>query len=424
MQAKMEKNNRLIVFFIPPEKIINGGILSIFSICQTSRKFKNIHGADVVLSTYPGTKSYKKNDLFKNDEIIYSFDEVVKRGMSQFLQLHVPEYASLEVFLGLKKYSDYLRAIPDLNVNIMTQNIWLLQKPNEVAKWFLLTPNVTQTVAHDKSATQELADQYYLPSHLLSVFNDPSQYKWVPYEKKDNLIVLSPDETAKKKLIVNKLKKQFPAYEIVTIKNMHYEEYKGLVCRAKFTVTFGEGFDGYYIETFFSGGITLAVYNDDFFPDKDFSKFGNTYHSYDEMLRNITKNMTDLENNKSRYESIVDENLKKITKLYDFSAYAKNLENFYRHKFTYHPSKDSAKRLIASILTEIEEKDATIAERNKAIAEQGAAIAKRDRSIQEQGAAIAERDKIIAAILNSRSWKVTKPLRQLSSIFSKGRGSG
>lgn len=419
MMVSMHKYKRLIVFFIPPEKIVNGGILSIFSICKESRRFKNIHHSEVVLSTYPGTKSYRNNDLFKNDEVIYSFDEIVKKGIPRSLQLHVPEYASLDVFLGLKKYINYLETIPELSVNIMTQNIWLLQKPFEVANWFLLTPKVTQTVAHDKSATQKLADQYYLPTHLLSVFNDPRQYKWTLYENKQNLILLSPDNVEKRQPIIRKLKKQFPLYKIVTVQNMRYEEYKDLTSQAKFTITFGEGFDGYYIESFFCGGIAFAVYNNDFFPNKDFSKFENTYSSYDDMSKSIVEDIKSLDN-KSRYEEVVDKNFKQITELYNFSAYIKNLENFYRYRYSYLPGKDSAKQLIASVLTElnrvIEETELTGRRKDLVIEKQQAAIR---HAIEKHQAVISEKDQMIHNILNSRSWKVTKPLRLVSHIVRR-----
>ena len=118
----MQQERRLIIFFIPPEKIINGGILSIFSICKESRRFKDIHGADVVLSTYPGHKSYEKNDLFENNEVIYSFDEIVKWGPLEYLQLHIPEYASSEIYQAIKKYDNYTKVIPHISINIMNQN--------------------------------------------------------------------------------------------------------------------------------------------------------------------------------------------------------------------------------------------------------------------------------------------------------------
>lgn len=416
----MKDKKGLIVFFIPGEKLVNGGILSIFSICKVSRQFEKIHKSRVLLSTYPGQKSYKHNDLFENNETIYSFDEVVKMGVPKSLMLHVPEYASHDVYQGLKEYTDYIKRVPKFSVNIMNQNIWLMQKPREVANWFGLTNNVTQTTAHNKYTSQELADKYFLPTRHFSTFVDPSQYHWTPFNKKENIIALSPDVVKERDSIVNKLKNNLPDYKIITIHDMKYEGFKKLVARAKFTITFGEGFDGYYVEAFFSGSITFAVYNDAFFPDKDFANFENTYPSYTDMLENIDKDIKRL-NSKTLYEKTVQDSFDKIAKLYSFSNYKNNIKEFYLNKFTFYPNWPSAKPLIADIIREhdqaITEKDAVINERQALLEEKEAAI----RAISK---AVEQRDKIIHDMVNSRSWKLTKPLRKASSATRKKRKQG
>ncbi len=414
--VNMQNNQRLIVFLIPPQKLVNGGIMSIFSIARISRQFKEIHKSEVLLATYPGEKSYGKNDLFKNDETIYSFDEIVKRGPPQSLQIHIPEYASHDVFQGLKKYEDYLRAIPELSINIMNQNIWLMQDPADVANWFSLTPDVTQTIAHKKTATQEIANLYNLPSQHLSVFIDPSQYKWLDYDKKEDLIVLSPDAPDEKAEIVDKITKAFPSYKVVTVQNMTYEDYKSLMSKAKYTITFGEGFDGYYIESFLCGGIAFAVYNEGFFPDKEFSKFENLYSSYKDMSAKIIQDIKDLD--RKNYEKIVKKNFDKITKLYDFSNYTKNIKDFYEKKYHFVPDHGSSKVLAGKIL---QAKDKIIAEQNAIIAHRDNLLEHKDRVIAQKVEAISERDKTIDSMINSNSWKVTKPLRKLSGGLGKDK---
>lgn len=345
--------------------------MSIFSICKESREFQEIHGSDVLLSTYPGHVTYRRNDLFQNNETIYSFDEIVVMGVPQALQLHIPEYASSEVLSGLGKYSDYLKAVPDLSINILNQNILLMQKPHQVARWFTLTPKVTQTTAHPRVTTQQLANFYNLPTHQLTVYIDPSQYNWTPFENKEDLIVLSPDASDFKDLITDRLREQFPTYEMVIVKKMRYEDYKDTISRARFTVTFGEGFDGYFMEAFLSGGVAYAVYNDDFFPDNEYSEFENTYSDYYAMSQNIVTDMKS-HNNKVRYEAIVDKNFRKIVGLYNFSSYKDNIRNFYLKRYTFLPQPNSAERLIANILDEygktIREKDASINDRNRKLA--------------------------------------------------------
>lgn len=408
----MNTSERLIIFLIPPEKLVNGGILSIFSICKVSREFKDIHKSRVVLATYPGTKSYKKNNLFENDEIIYSFDDLVSKNPPESLLIHVPEYASNEVFIGLMKYKKYLSGIPKLHINIMNQNILLMKKPGEIARWFSLTKNVTQTTAHDKYTTQELANTYALPTHHFSTFVDARQYHHVPFDKKKDLIVFSPDHDPAKAAVVKKIKEAFPKYEFVTIQNMTYEDYKVVISQAKYAITFGEGFDGYYVEAFFSEGITFAVYNNDFFPNKNFAKFENTFASYELMVKNIVDKMKHLDE-KTIYKKTVRENMQEITKLYGFENYKNNVKKFYLDQYSFTPTEGSKADLIPQIVQEyekvIEQRDSLIDDRDKMIEQLEGIIRKKDEIITI-------RDAHIGNIENSHSWKVTIPLRKATSI--------
>lgn len=405
--STMYKNRRLIVFLIPPDKIVNGGILSIFSICKVSREFKNIHKSDVFLSTFPNNISYKKNDLFKNNEKIYSWDEIESRGIPESLILHIPEFASWDTFQSLKN-SAFIRSIPDLQINIMNQNILLMQTPVEIAHWFTLTQNVTQTTAHNKYSNQELADEYRTPVHHLSTFVDEEQYEKIQFENKDNLILLSPDKHPMKNKIVTEIKKTLPSYKIITIENMKYEEYKKLMSRSRFSVTFGEGFDGYYVESFFSGGVTFAVFNNIFFPSKRFASFSNNFSSYESMHANISETIKAMQD-KDSYNSVNQINLKEINALYNFQKYKINIKSFYEKKYTYNPSNAYENILIGKI---IETKSEIIDNQNTVIADM-------ERLIENKNIAVSKLDKIIDDYNKSRSWRITKPLRSISFFINK-----
>ncbi|MGH7158327.1 MAG: hypothetical protein ACREGD_04665 [Candidatus Saccharimonadales bacterium] len=408
---------RLVVFLVPPEKIVNGGVLSIFSICKESRAFRKIHRAEVVLATYPGYETYRKNDLFKNDETIYSFDEIVKRGVPDFLLLHVPEYASLDVFQRLNKdYLAYIHAVADLRINIMHQNVLLMQKPHEVANWFAFTPNVTQTTAHNKYTSQELADKYNLPTRHLSTFVDARQYQWTPYQKKKKIIALSPDVTEKREHIVAKLEKELPDYEVITIRNLSYEQYKKFIATAKYVITFGEGFDGYYVEGFFTGGITFAVYNNEFFPNKEFGTFENTFSSFQDMLNGIVKKIQALDKNQKQYEKINKSNLDKINQLYNFANYQENIKKFYSGEYSFIPRPLSAEQLLGEV---IRQQDEAVAKTNAMILEKDKAIAGMEKIIADKLTTIRQLDEKIIGMEHSHSWKITKPLRKAAAIVKK-----
>lgn len=408
---------KLVVFLIPPHKLVNGGILSIFSLCATSRQFQSVHHSKVVIATYPGSDSYKKNDLFENDEDIHSFDEIIKGPPLESLILHVPEYASWDVYWALEPYHETLRNIPELQINILNQNILLMQKPYEVANWFTLTKQVTQSTAHNSYSKQELADTYFTPVSHFSTFVDEEQYHHVSYTEKENLILFSPDEHPLREQIIATLQSQLPNYKLKTIQNLRYDDYKKLIASAKFTVTFGEGFDGYFVEGFFSNSITLTVYNEDFFPDKEFSEYTNTFKTYDEMQQNIVKTITKLDS-KTMYEKVSKQNLKTINKYYSFSAYEKNLERFYRKQYTYVPKTGSAEGLIKQILLD---RDATIERFNNGIKERDVAISGQSKMLAERDVVINNLEGRLKEIYTSYSWKAAKPLRGVEKVSRKVR---
>lgn len=406
----MSDHKRLIVFFIPPIEAINGGILSIFSLCEISRKFIDIHHSEVVLSTYPGSKSYKKNKMFNNNENIYSFDEIVKWGKPISLLIHVPEYASMDIFKNLKIYNNYLEAIPDFRVNILNQNIQLMQSPVDTSRWLTLTLKVTQTTAHDKYSTQENSNLYNIPLHHFSTFIDKDQYVHTPIDKKKDIIVLSPDKSPNKGSIVRKLKTELPNYKLVTVNDMTYDSYKQLVSDAKYVVSFGEGFDGYYVEGFLSGAITFAVYNDDFFPSKEFLNFSNVYPDYKTMNNNLAHDITNLKN--SAHDKIVRDNTEVINDLYSFDKYSKNVSNFYMSKYTFEPEDGSAEKLIAVIMNDF---DTYTYDTNIKLGRLKRHLSQKDQTIENQ-------NKLISDLVGSKSWKMTEPLRRLATKVKKFKG--
>ena len=67
----LKQAKKLIVFLTPSLFKINGGIMSIFSLCETSRNLNP--DAVCIISTEIGKYTYAKNDKFLNEEKIYRF---------------------------------------------------------------------------------------------------------------------------------------------------------------------------------------------------------------------------------------------------------------------------------------------------------------------------------------------------------------
>ncbi len=405
----MSKTSNIIVFFIPPIKTINGGIISIFSLAAESRKFEKIHSSQVLVCTYPGTKSYGVNNLFGNKEIIYDFERVLKEYPTpKKMLLNIPEYAIFTVYSHLLNYQDYLNKIETLQINILNQNILLMPDRSEVISLFSLTPNVTQTIAHIKYCNQEIADYYNIPTHLFSVSIDKSNYECVDFDSKQDQIVYSPDNHPLKNKILKKINQKLPKYKLIEVKNLKYEKYKDLIAQSKYVITFGEGFDSYYIEPIFSCSLALTVYNKSFFPSAEFKKLKNVYSSYEDMLEKITKDLI-LFDNKEAYADIVRANSRKLQKIYSYNLYLDNIERFYLENYSFKPKKNIRKKLISD----------SVIKKDRLIISKTEKINDLKKELSRQININTECKQEIEGIKNSISWRITGPLRNQKSHLPK-----
>lgn len=165
----------------------------------------------------------------------------------------------------------------------------------------LCNNRLTITVAHDSYLTSKKVEQYNCPLYLLTPFL-PSFYR-IPFQEKEKIIVFSPDDNEYKIEVMKKIRNELPDYKIKIVKNMTLEEYKHLISKAMFTVTFGEGYDGYFIEPYLSDSISFAVHNTTFFP-RTFKKVPTVYETWTDLLEKITYDIRSYENNNFLYEAI------------------------------------------------------------------------------------------------------------------------
>ena len=332
--SELQAIKELIVCFIPNIKMMTGGIQSIYSICKYSREI--CPQAQCLIATVPGKYTYSYNPYFKNEEKIYRFEQIIKNAKNvEKLTLHIPEYYADKFYKALKKDEiKFLKGIKDLHINILNQNIQLMPEPKELKSLYKLTNNVTQTIGHHRYATQEVCDKWHIPTHFLSVHIDLSGYKSYPFEEKENIIVLSPDKAPYRQAIVEKLQKELPDFKLVTVQNMTFDEYMDLISRAYFTITFGEGFDGYFNQPQTVGSLGMAVYDSAFFPDESWLELKNVYESEDDMKNNIDKDIKELSTNKDLYYSLINKIKGKLSLLYGENLFKTNLEKFYKGEYT------------------------------------------------------------------------------------------
>lgn len=331
--------SKLILFLVPLEVDVNGGIMSIYSLCKCSREINT--DALCLISTYPGPYTYAYNDRFLNNEQVYRFSQIIDNCHNlDSLMIHIPEYYLEKFYKDLsKKDLKFLKSMKNLHINVLNQNIDEMPEPNVVNYLRKLTNQITQTIAHDAYATQEICNKYNIPTHLASVSIDLSPYKVYSFEEKEKIIALSPDNNEYKEQVVNVLKEAFPDWRLITVNNMTFSEYMSLIGRAFFTVTFGEGMDGYFLQPEVVGSVGFAVYNDRFFPDASWNSLKNVYNSYGEMIDRITGFMKLLLKDRALYEQTVTETLMKMQSIYKSGAFKDNLERFYRGNHDFIPQR-------------------------------------------------------------------------------------
>ena len=192
-----------------------------------------------------------------------------------------------------------------------------------------MTNNITQTIGHHRYATQEVCDKWQIPAHFLSVHIDLSGYKSYPFEEKEKIIVLSPDNVPYKEAVIEKLKNELPDFKLVTVENMTFDEYMDLIARAYFVISFGEGFDGYFIQPVFVGTLGIAMYNNRFFPDETWKEFGNVYENSTDFIYDLISNLKSFIGNQEYYYSLVDKMREKFKNLYNEKYFIENLKKIY-----------------------------------------------------------------------------------------------
>ena len=143
---------------------------------------------------------------------------------------------------------------------------------------------------------------------------------------------ISPDLHPDKNLIIDELKK-IPGLKIQIINKLTYNEYKHLISMAKWSLTLGEGLDGYFIEPIFSGAISFAIFNDEFFTS-DFRNLSTIYKSTEELIKKIKFDIIRLneENQAKTYQDVL---FKLCSYYYNSEKYVDNLRRFYLKEYTY-----------------------------------------------------------------------------------------
>jgi hypothetical protein len=319
---------RLIVFLVPEGDIVNGGLLSIASLFrETRRLFTADASLGIFMCTMPAQRRLLRHTRFPNDHEIFEVRDVLDRFPHvRRLLIHVPEYAVGSLPYARTVTRRLRRPALSVRFNILLQNIDVAPTAAEVRAVAGIAP-VTATAAHQQYANADTARRLGCPVHKLSAYQSPEHYERRPFAGKQDLMIVSPDPHPKRRPVLDVLRARLPWLRIRVVENMTYEAYRALVAEARWSLTFGEGLDSYFVENVFSGGVSFAAFNTRFFTP-DFAELETVYPTFDVMLARIADDV-ELLRHPAAHERCQARQFALCAKHYSFATYVRNLASFY-----------------------------------------------------------------------------------------------
>jgi hypothetical protein len=326
---------RLIVFLTPGYEARAGGVLAIFAMKRETLALRQLHRARVALCAVPGDDlGFFKYTWFDNRDYLLDLETVLKRcGHLDYLQVHIPAYAVNRVLDWLTSAAPrLLRNIREVHLNVLLMNIDNIYGKNVTG--LLSFGKVTCTTAHEAYSNAATRKAVGVPLHRLSVCNGPENYSLSGYEYKEPLLIVSPDgQGVLKGRVLRQIAQVCPQLRIQVIENLHYRDYMRLVRRAKWSLTFGEGLDGYFAEPVWSGGVAFAVFNDRFFTPA-FAELETIYPSWEVLMDRMPLDLQRIDD-PVLYNRCWQRAYDLLSDLYSVDRFRQNLRMFYRGEYTF-----------------------------------------------------------------------------------------
>ena len=325
---------RLIVFLTPGYEHPTGGVLSIAAIYRESAALRHLHRARVALCAVPGDDPlFFKYSWFKNRNYLLDLNSVLMNCADlDYLLLHIPEYAVNQVLDWLNWASAaYLRNVRQVHLNILLQNTECLRGQNvsELRRF----GTVTCTTAHEAYTNSATRDALGVSVHRLGVCSGPELFSRSSYQEKEPLLVVSNDPHPMKEQVLKRIAEACPHLKIQVIQDLSYEAYRKLIRHAKWSLTFGEGLDGYFAEEVWSGGVAFAVFNDRYFTPA-FARLETVYPTWEVLLDRMPADLHRLDEPVA-YERCWREPYDLLNDLYSTDRFRENLRRFYRAEYTF-----------------------------------------------------------------------------------------
>jgi len=299
--------------------------MAICNHAMESQKLDNIHRAGVYVCSMPGGPTLHRLTKFENQIEVLSFDLLLDvLDDDAWVHINLPEICIGE-FIECGSNLVELQKRKKYSFNVMLQNIDFIPSRKLIERIKSLGV-VTLTTAHKAYCNEGTAKLLGVAIWHWSVWVSPEKYKFVKFEDKENLIVYSPDENPFRKKTLEALFGGLPGFKFKEIRGIKFEEYKAIIGRAKFSLTFGEGLDGYFVEPIFSGSIGCAVYNERFFTS-EYRALPFVYDSWSELISVLPNKLLSL--GVDEYVEAQSRQFEVIARNYAHVEYVANLKTYY-----------------------------------------------------------------------------------------------
>lgn len=350
--SKERQSKKLIVFIEPRFSNKTGGAVGRYTYYKNLKKIIDDQ-TSIVYTTEPGPFTYSKNDFFDNDIKYLRWEQVrdLMNGKEEvmlfipMLELQHP-YTKKETFRDNLIGEDYktFKSIKKLRVHINNGRMDMMPE-KRIYSWFRsFTDDITTSVMHVSSNTQEICNQIETPLIYLPARMDSTYNRKIAFSKKEKLIIISPDVLFtniefKRKFII-KINKELPEYKVAVVYGKKFEEYRCLQSIASAVISFGEGWDAYFLSSFCLGTVGIAVYNEMFFPNKNNVDSVVLYESYDDLYNNFVDRFKEMMNDEDYYYNIIEKSINNfISKPYDKDLYLNNLRRVVEGDYDFYPEK-------------------------------------------------------------------------------------
>ncbi len=285
-----------IVFIVPNRDVTLGGTMSVSTMGDIAQElFPN---KDVHLGVINKIQGFTKYSGFQSNFEIINLNIYLKKWIkSSNILFHVCEILIIDFLDYINEHIDK-EDIDKIQINILNQNHQMLPSEAEIKKHLGKVKSMTMTLAYHANTGYRACYLKHSPIHVGAMY-PKTKHDSLSFEQKENLCIISPDENEYKDRIKQLLEENgircFDSWPVP------YEKFLELQSRAKWTISFGEGWDGYSSGQFTRGGIGFGVYQSEFsqsyFNEDKLPVF--LFKSYEEMHENIVDTIKSLDNKDS-----------------------------------------------------------------------------------------------------------------------------